>query len=195
MTLHVSVEGIIGCGKTTLLDELEKRGFLVVREEIGEWTELLNHFYQDQKRWALTLQTKIFMHFCERLKQLDAKADVVVWERSHVSNVDIFYELLCQMKAVNPLERGVFSALCRSMRWNPDHVVYLRLDPSTAMERIEARNGKEDLGVTWEYQDKLAMRHDEVLALSGAHVVDASMDQVDVVSHVVDFLANLRNGP
>ena len=190
---HVSIEGIIGCGKTTLLDQLEERGFRVIREDIREWTELLNLFYQDQKRWALTLQTKIFMHFCDRRHQTDGEDQtdgegVCVWERSHVSNVDIFYELLCQMRAVNAVEKGVFMALCKSLRWTPDNIVYLRLDPNTAMQRVRSRNGKEDHGVTVEYQRQLHERHELVMNAIRAHQVDASLDPEALVEEVVKLL-------
>lgn len=190
---HVSIEGIIGCGKTTLLDQLEARGFRVIREDIREWTELLNLFYQDQKRWALTLQTKIFMHFSDRRHQTDGGQgeDVCVWERSHVSNVDIFYELLCQMRAVNAVEKGVFMALCKSLRWTPDNIVYLRLNPDTAMERVCSRNGKEDQGVTVEYQRQLHERHELVMDAVGAHQVDASLDPEALVEEVVKHLRGL----
>ena len=56
----ISIEANIGAGKSTLLNRLEKRGYTVVYEPIDEWTHgdnLLQHMYQDPKRYMLTFQT------------------------------------------------------------------------------------------------------------------------------------------
>jgi deoxyadenosine/deoxycytidine kinase len=181
--MEVSLEGIIGCGKTTVLDLLEREGYHVIREDIAEWTELLNLFYADQRRWALTLQTKIFMHFVGR-KQDEGKGDVRIWERSPVSNVKVFYDMLCQMSMINPVEQAVFESLVRELSWEPDRILYLKLDPEQAMARVQQRDGKEDKGVTLEYQKALHLKHDKVMGEIGAVALDATQSPEDICGEI-----------
>lgn len=66
MSTIFSIEGNIGCGKTTLLRILEKELPTVVfmNEPVSEWesvgngtVNLLNLYYSDPERWGLTFQT------------------------------------------------------------------------------------------------------------------------------------------
>jgi deoxyadenosine/deoxycytidine kinase len=48
--IRVVIDGNIGSGKTTQLGLLEKKGYMVRREAIHDWT--LDEFYADPARWA-----------------------------------------------------------------------------------------------------------------------------------------------
>ena len=54
----VVIDGNIGCGKSTVLDALSERGFLVHKEAIEMWP--LEKFYEDQSRWAFMMQIAVF---------------------------------------------------------------------------------------------------------------------------------------
>ena len=54
------VEGNVGVGKSTLLDTLRGRGFLVVSERVAEFTDELAAFYEEPcPERAMRLQTRI----------------------------------------------------------------------------------------------------------------------------------------
>jgi deoxyadenosine/deoxycytidine kinase len=170
--MEVAIEGIIGCGKSTLLKALEDEGYTVIREDIEQWTELLNLFYSDQKRWSLTLQTKIFMHFVKR--KTEPFHGVRIWERSTLSNVKVFYNMLRGAGMINPAEQSVFENLVEQLNWSPDKVIYLRVPVQDAMTRMEQRRCKEDKGVTLDYQRALYKKHEEVMEQYGALVIDGT---------------------
>ena len=48
----VCIDGVIGVGKTTLLDELESRGYHVFREDLDSWQGILELFYRHPERWS-----------------------------------------------------------------------------------------------------------------------------------------------
>ena len=65
MSLVFSLEGNIGCGKTTLLKILEKElpTVTIVNEPLKEWesigegkVNLLDQYYKNPERWGLTFQ-------------------------------------------------------------------------------------------------------------------------------------------
>ena len=64
MSVVFSIEGNIGCGKTTLLKILEKElpTVSIINEPLGEWesiggkVNLLDQYYKNPERWGLTFQ-------------------------------------------------------------------------------------------------------------------------------------------
>jgi deoxyadenosine/deoxycytidine kinase len=185
--MEVAIEGIIGCGKSTLLKALEDEGYTVVREDIEQWTELLNLFYSDQKRWSLTLQTKIFMHFVKR--KSEPFHGVRIWERSTLSNIKVFYSMLRGAGMINPAEQAVFESLVEQLDWSPDKVIYLRVPVENAMERMEKRRCKEDEGVTLDYQRALYQKHEEVMKGCNALIIDGT----GTIEETIESLKPLLN--
>ena len=57
----VSIDGLIGAGKSTLCDKLHAVGYPVAKEPLQEWTvaghDLLKTFYDDPQRYAYLFQT------------------------------------------------------------------------------------------------------------------------------------------
>lgn len=138
------IDGIIGAGKTTQLDLLEKKGLTVKREPIHEWP--LELFYKDMSRWALTLQLAIF----QTLQPIKSD-DPIVYERTILASRYVFWELLKQQDKVKAIEDVVHERAFEKYRWYPDVYIYLAADPKTAFERIQARKQVGDDGVTFEY--------------------------------------------
>jgi deoxyadenosine/deoxycytidine kinase len=92
MTVKIfCIDGNIGAGKTTILNELKNRGYCVYEEELSEWGELLNRFYSDQKRWMCTLQVAILHSMQQQYKNLvqtqDNNQKIVFIERSPQSSM------------------------------------------------------------------------------------------------------------
>jgi deoxyadenosine/deoxycytidine kinase len=54
-----SIDGNIGSGKSTVLEELKQRGYFVFEEDLNNWGTLLEKFYANPKRWMCSLQIKI----------------------------------------------------------------------------------------------------------------------------------------
>ena len=62
----ISVEGNIGAGKSTLIEFLKKRGFIVKPEPVIDWTiastngttiNVLEEYYKNPKKYCFCLQT------------------------------------------------------------------------------------------------------------------------------------------
>lgn len=76
--ITLSLEGNIGCGKTTLLRIIDKEfpNVTIMNEPLGEWenvaegkVNLLDLYYKDPKRWGLTFQNYALFTRVRRWKE------------------------------------------------------------------------------------------------------------------------------
>ncbi|XP_060082360.1 deoxynucleoside kinase-like [Ylistrum balloti] len=168
----ISVEGNIGCGKTTLLEYFkESPNVQAIREPVEQWTNVQGHnalelLYQDPKRWSFSFNlyaqlTRIQMHTCAHNKP------VKMLERSLFSTRYCFVENDYINKTINGLEYAIlnqwFEFLTHKKNTQLDLIVYLRADPRTCYERIKKRSRKEESGVPYELIQNLHDLHEEWL--------------------------------
>lgn len=181
MPLIIQVDGIIGAGKSWYIDNilvpaLQQSGYHVVliKEPVGEWTEILPLFYSDMKRWAYTFQTSAMVSRVQEIKRcLQAHSDnanvVFVSERG-VTSDRMFMNILYDEGHVNDIEMKLYGGW-----WNmwythimvaPTLVIYLNTDLELCQTRIVHRGRLGELTEDGEckipigYQAKLKEQHD-----------------------------------
>lgn len=182
MTKYISLEGIIGAGKSTTLklivEELERRGKTckVVDENVEHWVSigLLQAFYNDKSRNGYLFQTKAFhdrVRECQKVyNENHGKADYVFMERT-VYTDSIFMEELYDSGTINDLEwkcyKDWWSLWTELIPFNIDLVLYLCPPVNVAMDRIRQRARPGEEGITREYQDCLDSGHKKRFASDG----------------------------
>lgn len=159
MTVKIfCIDGNIGAGKTTILNELKNRGYCVYEEELSEWGELLNRFYSDQKRWMCTLQVAILHSMKQQYKKLiQTPEDFVFIERSPQSSM-IFVKNGVKQGFIDDEEANVISNIYNDLYWKPDKVFYLNTDVNLCYDRMKLRGRECEKSVTKDY---LQFIHDE----------------------------------
>jgi predicted ATPase len=122
MTLIISVNGNIACGKSTLLRALEKRGYAVVMEGLDrdEWGNVLSMYYKNPKRYGYLFQTLVAAEMKETYAALRAgkyekfteKKDpkVIFTERSHVDCL-AFAKLVWRQSNMSNVEYQTFKRI------------------------------------------------------------------------------------
>lgn len=188
----IVIDGIVGSGKTTLIEKclvplLSERGLkiTVVREPVEKWQNdgLLERFYQDQRRWGYHFQTKAFhdrvLECIEKFEKYGTYTDVFLLERSIFSD-SLFMKMLHEDKVVDDVEMKHYtewwSLWSRLMPFEPDLFVYLKPDLNVAMGRVKERSRGGEDGISVEYQHRLQQKHDEFLggdtvSISESHYV------------------------
>ena len=155
----VIIEGIIGCGKSTLADELgealsKHSGLpaLVLQEpdEQDNANPYLDDFYGDKARWAFTMQAHLLqarwrMH---RLAQEYALGGLghAVLDRSYFGDT-AFARLQVRNKDMSDREFATYSSLYHAMTeivLLPNVCIRLLVSPEVANERIARRAEKRD---------------------------------------------------
>ena len=65
--MRIAIEGNIGCGKSTVIEHLEKlplcveRGYTTILEPMDEWQHWLQEMYADPQRWSFFFNLKVML--------------------------------------------------------------------------------------------------------------------------------------
>jgi deoxyadenosine/deoxycytidine kinase len=188
MACVVVIDGVIGVGKTTLIEKclvpmLTEREYrvTVVREPVDKWKESgsLQQFYKDPSRRAYQFQTRAFhdrIRECqEQYKNYSKCTDIFLLERSIFTDM-LFMKMLLDSNTIDETEFRDYKDLWKMweklMPFTPDLFVYLRPDVEVAMERLHKRN-REGETVSIEYQKALQEKHDEFLGKDMVQISDS----------------------
>ena len=86
----ICIDGNIGAGKSTILNEIKKK-YPVYVEDIAGWG-LLDEFYRDPQRWSFTLQTSILLSMRKQYEEMMSLPGPIVFvERTPASSL-VFVE-------------------------------------------------------------------------------------------------------
>ena len=162
----IYIEGNIGVGKTTLLNNLKNYHFNVITEPVEQWGEILKLYYNDKKKYAFRFQMKILLTWIEKFITLN-NTDVYFTERSLFSGREVFFKLTCENGHVNNKDileyNECFDKLlnisCIKDIVKPKAYIYLRTSPEICHERVKKRNRIGEEHITLEYLQTLDMYH------------------------------------
>jgi deoxyadenosine/deoxycytidine kinase len=170
--MYVAVEGIIGAGKSTLAQHLAKRMDWRMLAEPIDGNPLLGKFYEDSARWAFTMQIRM-LHDRYRLQQVAAHDhQPCVLDRS-LPGDRVFAKLQVDYGNMHPLEWETYERCYYAMSAirPPMVMVYLRVNPDVAMQRMVTRARDVERHLPVEYLRDLARGYDDLIAQieSGKH--------------------------
>ncbi|HVN53872.1 MAG TPA: deoxynucleoside kinase [Anaerolineaceae bacterium] len=163
--MYVSIEGVIGVGKTTLarlLQPLLKTELLL---EVFEENPFLSDFYADRARYAF--QTQIFFLLSRYRQQSNTVPSILASGQSLIS--DYTFEKDALFAGINlqgdelQMYYRVHEALAEKIPL-PDLVVYLRADTDVLMQRIALRDRPYERQMERSYIDELNRAYDEFFA-------------------------------
>lgn len=200
------VEGNIGSGKTSFLQQLEKAyptHVQVVYEPVAQWEKLLDasgksildYFYSDMQRYSYLFQSAVFLSRIRAMEQIDPQKPIVFVERSVDCDMRIFASNCFENGVMSDIEWKIYTDwhewMCTTLAKNqlvpaPSDCayVYLRTSPEVAFERMERRSRASETGtVKREYIEQLHAKHDAWLSagregLEGSHCAQ-SIIQLD----------------
>lgn len=146
--MKISIDGNIGCGKSSILSRVcQEMRLPVFLEPVEEWREWLTVFYKDPVRWGMSFNLNVLLSF-EKWKNNTFPA---LYERSPISNRYVFSSLQYDRGGMTELELKLFEQVYDKLAWNPDVIIYIRTDPHVSMERMKKRGRQCEDGVSLEY--------------------------------------------
>ncbi len=166
------VEGIIGCGKTTLSRKVGELLGLRVIEEPVDSNPYLGPFYKDPKKYAFPMQ--IFLlhrrYAMQQLASYEASPascyNGAILDRS-LSGDRVFAKLHTEEGNITDLDwktyEEAYMIMCRSLL-PPTLLVYIDAQPATAHERMRNRNREAEVGVPLDYLVRLREGYKELIA-------------------------------
>ncbi|AGE56325.1 kinase protein [Paramecium bursaria Chlorella virus NE-JV-1] len=179
----IAIEGLIGSGKSTVLRELQKRGYNVRLEPVDRWT-FLDNFYKNPKKYALPLQVQILLSFAE----FDIKEnEVTIVERSPQVSRSVFAKMLAHKKDLTDEQMSVYTELFDHVNpWKPDVFINLDCPVDVCMSRIEHRGDTFD--ITREYMTDLQKYYEIFMRYTDNVRVDSNRSVEDVVDDIVKII-------
>ena len=191
----VCIEGPIAAGKSSLLLELEARGFAVFPEPVEVWEPWLAAFYSRNtppEGLVLGLQLRVLMSLHAIHDAIRTRPSfphgVVFVERSPVACRDVFGPVT----GLLPREAELFDEVYRACRWLPTEHVYLRVPWAVCDTRRVARGRGSETGVgcSLEY---MRLVHDAHEARFRGSAMTIDTDGTDSPKELVDrVLASLQ---
>lgn len=212
----ISLDGNIGSGKSTFLSEIRKRlhDIHAVDEPVGQWTALKNSegknllelFYEDKKRWSYTFQNcailtrlKNIQDAVENLDKTVKGPQVIITERSVLTDKHVFAEMLRDAGDIDPLEWELYESWFNifGKKHPVNGIIYISTSSNTSKDRIKIRNrqGEENIGL--DYLNALDAQHKKWVENTNIPVLTLSTEPgVPVeknIEEVVKFIQLLKS--
>ncbi len=176
--LIISIDGNIGSGKSTLVNQLKDvfkdmpnvhfiqepvdTVWNLITDRHGE--TLLSNFYKDPSKHAFTFQMMAYISRLAILRDAvkNPMHDVIITERCLETDRNVFEKMLHAQGIINDMEHAVynmwFDEFYKEIRCNA--IIYVRASVDTCMERIQKRS-REGEAVTREYITDCVRYHEE----------------------------------
>jgi len=176
----ISIEGNIGAGKSTLLERIQKRAIQennktihIVPESLDIWEKIKDGdksifqlFYENKEKYGFAFQVLTFLtityNMMGELQKL-AKKETVIIERSPISNIVIFGQMLYDDKIIGEAEWSILKYMANGMMMPVDKIVYLRSIPIDCLKRVEERDREGEQDIKVEYLQKIHDLHEKWL--------------------------------
>jgi deoxyadenosine/deoxycytidine kinase len=203
MVLTICIDSNIAGGKTTQLNLLEKElkqtDFLykIYKEEVSKWQEegWLNKFYEDMKRNSFGFQMRVLLSQIEQGKSFPDNNDVIVSERSPLTNRHVFGEILLEDGDLQPLEYELFNKYFDQYAWTPDVIIYIYVPPNICLERIMKRNRGSEKLIPLDYLEKLDRKYDELLKNhKKVFRIDGTLSLEEINGQIMNVIIGVLNG-
>jgi deoxyadenosine/deoxycytidine kinase len=145
------IDGNIGAGKSTILKGLENHGYFVFQEDLSDWGELLNRYYQDKKRWMCTLQLSILHSMHQQYQTIkNLQHPIVFVERSPDASM-VFVENGIRQGFMDDEEARIVKNMYEVLKWSPTISFYIDTPVDVCYGRVKQRQRECEVSITLDY--------------------------------------------
>lgn len=179
----IYIEGNIGSGKSTFIDNLKKyideKGLyaLILQEPVKEWLKLkdskgvnvLEHYYKDSKKYAFAFQMNAFISRVKDIVDFKNKYPnkLIFVERSVYTDKNVFCHMNYLNGNITEMEYKIynqwFDFYSEHFDLKPDAYIYFKTDYNICLERIKKRDRNGEDAIPIEYLKSLEEFHNSWL--------------------------------
>lgn len=185
---YISIEGVIGAGKTSLAKRIGERLNAKLIMEQFDNNPFLEKFYVDRKRFAF--QTQMFFLINrfkqqQELHQEDLFAQHIVCD--YIFEKDRIFAYLNLSKDELNLYESIYPLLARALR-KPDLVIFLQSNTDRLMFNIKKRSRKIERAITRSYLDELSEAYNHYFfRYNSTPLLIVNSSDIDFVNSEKDF--------
>jgi deoxyadenosine/deoxycytidine kinase len=156
-----TIDGNIGCGKTTILNYLHKhKNIQIDLEPVDKWKPFLDNVYIN-KTGYFNLQIKVWL---DRAWIQDKETNSIIFmERSPYFIRNTFNKNDFINNHINEDEYNVINEMYQKTDkiWKSNFYIYLRSSPKKCLERIKARGRENETNIDEDYLISIHDLHEE----------------------------------
>ena len=179
----ISIEGLMGAGKSTVLRELQKRGIRVIEESTWDW-KYLDKFYGNRKKYALTLQIEILLSFLK----YKFSNELMVVERSPQVSRSVFAKMLSSDGILSDEDMATYVDIYDLAKpWEADMYIMLDCPTEICVERTGSRG--DSYKITPEYMKDLKKYYEIFFKYTDCKRVNSDRPINDVVDDVMEIVS------
>jgi len=185
---YISIEGVIGSGKTSLAKRISDRLNAKLILEQFDNNPFLEKFYIDRKRFAF--QTQMFFLINrfkqqQELHQEDLFSEHIICD--YVFEKDRIFAYMNLSKDELNLYESIYPLLARALR-KPDLVIFLQSSTDRLMYNIKSRNRKVERAITRNYIEELSESYNNYFfKYNTTPLLIVNSSEIDFVSNDKDF--------
>lgn len=195
MVLLISIEGNIGAGKSTIINQLIKENLdpqiIILQEPVDMWESvkhegetMLQKFYNDQDKYAFAFQ---IMAFTTRLQVLqktieeNPQAKLFICERSLDADKHIFAKMLNDDGTIDNIMYQIYECcfqeyLVQIKSLDLSGIIHVNTDPTTCYNRIKTRGREGEDKININYLRRCDLYHNRWLENVEIPVLSISSD-------------------
>lgn len=202
MSLILSIDGNIGCGKSTLVNNL-KRNFknekiVYLEEPVDQWVtikennkNILEIFYEDQVKYSFCFQVLAYISRLILLKKaIKNNPDaIIITERSLYTDKYIFAKMLYETKKMNSYEYQIYNKWFNEFIIDlPEHkFIYIKSTPQQAYNQMLNRNRKGENDISLDYLTICNKYHEDMFkSIKPDLVIDMYMYDMNINKQYYD---------
>lgn len=204
----IIIDGNIGSGKSSVLTRLQHiqptQNWNIIPEKFvfGDANNdpILPKFYNNPDKYGMSVQLKVLLSHMEN-KTNTITDSTTITERSPLSCLYVFGELLAESGYINEEEQAICIDINKRYGWFPNHAIYIRTSPDVCYERIHNRGRDyERESIKLSYLESLHDKYENLYTTSVPHiasnmkvyVVDGNRPIDEVYANVLDILAEIQ---
>ena len=141
----ISVDGLIGAGKTTVINELKNKNIEIIIEPVDEWVELLTKVTKDPIKYTFELQLKILQHYSFIKKYIEHKkppknqTQIIIIERSVESSLHIFSKSSVESGSLTEQQFDILKTIVDEIHIDFNYRILINTKIGTCIQRIKQR--------------------------------------------------------
>ena len=188
----ICIEGNIGAGKSSVLEELRDRGYTVVPEPVASWSHIFPLFVTNPHRHAFVFQTQVAASLVEQhhaalsAYEWGPKDNVVFVERSFTS-AGAFVSVAVDNGFISPAEETTYHNLAAAIGWTPSRYIFIATPLKTCLERIQRRGRSEEEKLTLTDLQKIGNAFCAIGITTNA--IDGSLSPAQIADRIVAIVS------
>lgn len=183
----IAIEGVVGVGKTSLMEILVSEGYTPFEEPVID-NPILEKFYHNRKRYSFPLQVFFLNRRFEQLREA-SKLNNVVMDRSIYGDA-IFAKLLNENNELSDIEYNIYEELFDNMiqfTKSPKLIVYLEASTDEAIKRINMRGRDYEQEVERDYWENLNHKYNDFFNnYSMSPIIRINVENLDFKNNTKD---------